>query len=319
MWTEVIADTLTRSGHRVEYCYHNNRRSGDRLALLGGRLLPGADYRSAWIERYRKQLSLRLERFRPDVLFSIQGKVDADIVNRQRASAPQLRVIYWWGDILTAQARERIKLAAGFSDRILVSYRGIYEKLEPAYAGQLVYFPFGVAERFHRPQLSARDRKRFTADVSFAGTCYPERCELIRYLNSRLDTPVQVWGRGWRHCKGVRGKGSLSLQDSLKVHACSRISLNLHHRETDNGFNMKFYEIPAAGGFQLCDHQPEMDNIPLGRETVSCRDLPEFAEKIRYYLAHEQARRESAAMTSQTDYATAGYHDRLATLFNSLL
>jgi spore maturation protein CgeB len=180
-----------------------------------------------------------------------------------------------------------------------------------------VYFPFGVSERFHRPELSAGDRERFTADVSFVGTCYPERCRLIRHLNKQLDTPVQVWGRGWRHCRGIRSKGPLSLQDSLKVHASSRISLNLHHRETDNGFNMKFYEIPAAGGFQICDWQAAMEETLLGKETVSCRDLPGFTEKIRYYLAHEEARRQIAAMTSQTVYATASYGERLARLFSS--
>ena len=318
MWTEIIADTLMQSGHQVEYCFHNHKRTGDRIALLGSRLLPGVDRRSAWAQRYRKQLYRQLDRFRPDVLFSIQGKVDAETIKRLRVKSPQLRIIFWWGDILTEQALERIKLAAHFSDRILVSYNGIYEKLKPAYADQLVYFPFGVSERFHRPELSASDRERFTADVSFVGTCYPERCNLIRYLNKRLDTPVQVWGRGWRHCRGISSKGPLSLQDSLKVHACSRISLNQHHGKTDNGFNMKFYEIPAAGGFQLCDWQAAMDETQLGTQTISCRDLPGFSEKIRYYLAHEQARRQIANMTSQTVYATAGYREKLAKLFRLL-
>jgi len=316
MWTEIIADTLMQSGHPVEYCFHNHKRTGDRLALLGSRLLSNVDRRSAWARRYRKQLYRQLDRFRPDVLFSIQGKVDAETVNRLREKSPQLRVIFWWGDILTDQALESIKRAAGFSERILVSYKGSYEKLKPVYPDQLLYFPFGVSERFHRPELSASDRERFTADVSFVGTCYPERCKLIRYLNGRLDTPVQVWGRGWRHCRGISRKGPLSLQDSLKVHACSRISLNLHHGATDNGFNMKFYEIPAAGGFQICDWQAAMDETQLGMQTISCRDLPGFAEKTRYYLAHEQARRQIAAMASQTVYATTGYRESLARLFS---
>jgi spore maturation protein CgeB len=81
---------------------------------------------------------------------------------------------------------------------------------------------------------------------------------------------------------------------------------------------MKFYEIPAAGGFQLCDWQAAMDETELGRQTPSCRDLPEFAEKVRYYLAHEQARREISDQTTQTVYATASYPEKLARLFNLL-
>lgn len=318
MWTEVIADALAQSGHRVEYGYYNDKRATDRIALLGSCLLPGQDRRSAWTQRYRKQLFNKLEQARPDVLLSIQGKINADAVKKLRAKSPQLKVIFWWGDILTGQAPEIIERAAEFSDRILVSYRGTYEKLQPLYADQLVYFPFGVSERFHRPVLSDRDRERFVAEVSFVGTCYPERCELIRYLNRQLDTPVQVRGRGWRHCRGIDSKGPVTLQESLKVHACSRISLNLHHVKTENGFNMKFYEIPAAGGFQLCNWQAAMDETKLGRQTISCRDMPEFAEKIQYYLAHEPVRRQISALTAETVYATASYPERLASLFNSL-
>ena len=319
MWTEIIADTLVQSGHTVEYCHHNYKQPADRVALLGSFLLPGVDRHIAWTQRYRQQLFNKLDRFYPDVLLSIQGKIDADTVKKLRRKSPQLKVIFWWGDILTDQALEKIKQAAEFSDRILVSYKGAYEKLKPLYTDQLVYFPFGVSERFHRPALSSRDRERFTTDVSFVGTCYPERCELIQYLNTQLDTPVQVRGRGWRHCRGIGSKGTLSLQDSLKAHACSKISLNLHHGKTDNGFNMKFYEIPAAGGFQLCDWQAAMDETELGRHTTSCRDMPEFAEKVRYYLAHEQARKQLSDLATQSVYATASYPEKLTRLFSSLV
>ena len=165
--------------------------------------------------------------------------------------------------------------------------------------------------------ISTRDRKRFSAEVAFVGSCYPERCELIRYLNTQLDTPVRVWGRGWRHCKGVRSHGVLSLADSLKVHACSSISLNLHHADTDNGCNMKFYEIPAAGGFQICDWQPLLEETALGRQTVACRSLAEFAEKTHYYLAHEQKRRQIVSATSQTVFIKEDYPSKLAELFNN--
>ena len=104
MWTEVIADALARSGHKVEYCYHNYKRATDRIALLGSQILPGGNRRNAWAKRYRKQLLGKLDKFRPDVLLSIQGKIDADSVKQLRENSPRLKVIFWWGDILTDQA-----------------------------------------------------------------------------------------------------------------------------------------------------------------------------------------------------------------------
>jgi spore maturation protein CgeB len=128
-----------------------------------------------------------------------------------------------------------------------------------------------------------------------------------------------VWGRGWRKCHGVRHHGALSLADSLKVYACSTISLNLHHVDTPNGCNMKYYEIPAAGGFQICDWQPLMDSTDPGRQTVACRSLPEFADKVNYFLAHESERRETVVANSQAVFATPDYQARLAELLDQTI
>lgn len=318
MWTEMIADTLQDLGHRVTFHYHNHKRLSDRL-VLAGKTLRGEERHAAWAQRQRQQLLAAMHTGNWDVLLSIQGKLDAATVHQLRRHSPGLRVVFWWGDILTDKGRAAIQQAAEFSDRILVSYRGSHEQLQPVFGKRLVYFPFGVSTAYHSvPQMTARERKRFTADVAFVGTCYPERCELVRYLNTRLASPVRVWGRGWRHCRGIHGHGALSLQDSLKVHACSRISLNLHHHDTDNGCNMKFYEIPAAGGFQLCDWQPLLRDTELGQHTIACRSLPEFAESIDYYLSHEQQRRDMATAASSAAFASAGYRQQLEKLLEEL-
>jgi hypothetical protein len=318
MWTEIITDSLQQAGHTVGVSYHNRKTLQDRLALAGKTLLQGANRKTAWIERHRKQLLGAMSHDHWDALLSIQGTVDQQTLAECRRHSPGLRVFFWWGDILTDQARTRISQAADFSEQLLVSGKGTFDLLSPVYPEQLRYFPFGVSRRFHSvDNLSARDRQRFSAEVSFVGTCYPARCELIRYLNTQLDTPVRVWGRGWRHCKGVRSHGALSLADSLKVHACSSISLNLHHADTDNGCNMKFYEIPAAGGFQICDWQPLLEKTALGRQTVACRSLAAFAEKTHYYLAHEQERKQLAKAASQTVFTTENYPSKLAKLFNN--
>lgn len=314
-WTEIVADSLQQAGHQVGTSYHNRKTLHDRLALAGNSLLRGINRKAAWQARHRKQLLEAMSHDRWDVLLTIQGTIDQQTVAQCRQQSPDLRVFFWWGDILTEQAQARISQAAGFAERLLVSGKGTFDRLNPVYGEQLRYLPFGAAHRFHAVgNISASDRERFKARVAFVGTCYPERCELIRYLNTQLDTPVSVWGRGWRHCKGVRSQGPLSLADSLKVHASSSISLNLHHADTDNGCNMKYYEIPAAGGFQICDWQPLLAETTLGQQTVSCHSLAEFAEKTRYYLTHEQERRQIAVATSQTVFTTENYPSRLAGL-----
>ncbi len=316
-WTEIVADALQQAGHSVAINYHNRKTLCDRLVLAGSILLPGESRKTAWIKRHRRQLLKAMSHEPWDILLSIQGTVDQQTVQLCRQRSPELKVFFWWGDILTEQARTRIGHAAEFSERLLVSSRGIFARLSPVYPDQIHYLPFGVSRRFHSVNnISARDRQRFSSAVAFVGTCYPERCELIRYLNTQLDVPVNVWGRGWRHCRGIRSHGALSLADSLKVHACSRISLNLQHADTSNGFNMRFYEIPAAGGFQMCDWQPLLEETSLGKQTIACRSFAEFAEKTSYFLTHELERKQIIATASQTVFTTEDYTSRLAGVFN---
>ena len=312
MWTEIIAASLRNNGHHVDTCYHNRKTLLDRVALAGVSLRHGEQRRAAWKHRHRQQLIEAMSHSRRDVLLSIQGSIDQHTANQLRQHSPNLRIIYWWGDILTEQARQHLEEAAGFSDSLIVSYEGSYKTLKPVYQDKLVYFPFGVSRQFHTAgNLSARDHKRFTSEVAFVGTYYPERCALVRCLNTQLDTPVSVWGRGWRKCRGIKYHGALSLADSLKVYHCSRISLNLHHVDTPNGCNMKFYEIPAAGGFQICDWQPLMNSTDLGRQTVACRSPREFAGQVHYYLAHERERQQITEANTRAVFSTADYQARL--------
>lgn len=319
-WTAVSVDTLQELGHEVAFHYHNRRTLIDRISLAAGKLgRPGEARSAAWTRRYQPQLFHAMHGSGWDMLFSIQGRVQADTIHRLRGSSPDLRVVYWWGDIITDQATRRLAEAVEFSDRILISYRGAYDKLRAVHGEKITYFPFGVSPRYHQVEdLSWRDRRRYTADVAFVGTCYPERCELVHYLNARLENPVRVWGRGWRQCRGVRAHGPLPLADALKVHACSRISLNLHHRGTDNGCNMKFYEIPAAGGFQICDWQAVMEETAVGIQTVSCRSAAEFADRIAHYLACPQERQHLGEQTSAMAYAHETYLDRFRKLMEDL-
>ena len=78
---------------------------------------------------------------------------------------------------------------------------------------------------------------------------------------------------------------------------------------------MKFYEIPAAGGFQICDWQALLEETTLGKQTVACRSFAEFVEKINYYLAHEQQRQQLAKAASETVFTTEDYTSRLVSLF----
>jgi len=220
--------------------------------------------------------------------------------------------VFWWGDILTDRGRARVTAIAPLVDTVLLSYRGDLGSLAAAGLSNIELFLFGVSPRYH---LQARDSKRaIEHEVVLVGTCYPERCAAIEALNRHLEMPVAVWGRSWRRCAQARARGPLALGQAQRVHATSRIALNIHHRDTRDGVNMKYFEIPAAGALQIVDHQPLMDE-PLGdRGVVSYRTKDELVERVRYYLNHEEERAERAAEMHRRVLDADCYAPRLARL-----
>ncbi len=151
MWTEAVADAFAELGHENVVHYHNAR---GRVASLSNRLRRLSE-RRAWlptlgtthVERSNRALEAQLDRGGWDLLFSIQGKLDPALIARARRANPGLRVIVWWGDILTDRGAERIGELAPAVDRVLVSYRGDAERLAAHEAVEL--FLFGVSPRYH--------------------------------------------------------------------------------------------------------------------------------------------------------------------------
>lgn len=314
-WTEIVAHTLTSLGHPVGIHYHNRK-------ALGTRFLNILDRKKAKERQKRlsnRALTRRLYDDDWDILLSIQGHIRADDIRALRSRRPSLRVVLWWGDILTANGHKRIRELFQHVDLVMNSYAGDVRTLLAEGITNVYHFPFAVHPAFHcHVKPTSRDRRRFGSEVSFVGGGYPARCELIRYLNAHLHTPVRVWGRGWNHCRGVGSRGPLSLAESLKVYACSKLSLNLHHADTDDGFNMKFFEIPAAGGFQLCDWQPELGRIPAGQALASYHDREDALEKIRYYLAHDEERLAAARKVRTLMLEHNTYAQQFVALFEAM-
>ncbi|MCB1739869.1 MAG: glycosyltransferase [Gammaproteobacteria bacterium] len=282
LWTEVSEAAIRGLGHQTRVFFHNRKTLLGRLR----RKLHGQSHN----EYMRARLLEALAEHPADLLLSIQGRLDVPTIERIRASCPGIRIVYWIGDPLPL---DRYALAASPEavDLYLLPTLGLHRQMLERGVGHAVYFPFAISRAWHlnvRPDVA--ERRRFACDVSFVGTHTPERERMIEYLDARLPERVAVWGRSWRRARRVRSRGRLHMRDTLKVHACSKIALNLHQGVTANGFNMKLFEIPAAGGFEITDHQPALAGTGFGHLMPSYSDLDELVEQVRFYLANETER-----------------------------
>ena len=75
----------------------------------------------------------------------------------------------------------------------------------------------------------------------------------------------------------------------------SKINLNITLRSIQSGIPLRALDIMGAGGFLLSNYQPELAEwFEDGKELVLYASAEELLGKVRYYLSHEEERREIA-------------------------
>ncbi len=148
-------------------------------------------------------------------------------------------------------------------------------------------------------------------DAFFVGTAFDERKALFAGVDwSGID--FRLWGALWGGTASAEEITDLVLDNEYAVpyYRSARINLN-HHRTTGTygdgsqiapgdaeSLGPRAYEIAACGGFQLCDDsRAELDDVFQGTiPTYRAGDSADLEHQIRYWLAHEDRRRELAAM-----------------------
>ena len=92
-----------------------------------------------------------------DILLSIQGTLDQHTVTELRQQSPQTERLSTGGVTFSPSRHRRVSTqAAGFADKLLLSYLGSYQALKPVYQDQLVYFPFGVSKEISYDRRTIR-------------------------------------------------------------------------------------------------------------------------------------------------------------------
>ncbi|MGE5406732.1 MAG: glycosyltransferase [Methanosarcina sp.] len=93
----------------------------------------------------------------------------------------------------------------------------------------------------------------------------------------------------------VRGNGWPGgfLEDLKEQYLHTKIGWNFHH--STGPTNRRTFELPALGLMQLCDNKTNLGKIyKLDSEAIGFDSIEECIEKTRYYLAHDNERREIA-------------------------
>ena len=196
--------------------------------------------------------------------------------------------------------------------------RAIMEDVRLAGCRQVAFVPFGYEPSLHFPERfeSAEESERFSSDVVFIGGAdrdrYPYFEALVRVIPSlRLHLHGADWNRNSTFAPYRRG--CAFGRDYRLAMAGTKIAPCLVRRANRDGHVMRSFEVPACGAFMLAERTAEHQEFFREGEEVSYFGSPgEFAEKVRYYLNHDDERQRMAEAAHRK--VTSGNHtyaDRL--------
>ncbi len=165
---------------------------------------------------------------------------------------------------------------------------------------------------------SNRDR-----DVSFIGTSYDNRAEILTWLWREQGFRVIVNGgaQHWRPklapdaCAAIYSSvGELFDVDYREAIWRSKINLSFLTHSNQDEFAHKSFEIAACGGFLLVERSPgHLARFKEDEEAVFFSTREECAEKIRRYLPDAAARERIAAAGQRRAVASGYSNDRQMT------
>lgn len=182
------------------------------------------------------------------------------------------------------------------------------------------FLPHAYDPEIHRPVPPDPDE---VCDVLFVGSGFPERQTLFEAIPW---DGIRLRLRG--HWPGINGAsvlspyvihGAIENADLPPAYTAARINLNPHratHGEAAVSLNPRAYELAACGAFQISDGRAEGRRL-FGVSVPTAQTPDEWAEAIRYFLAHDTERR-ACAEDARSRVQGETFDARLATLLTTL-
>lgn len=126
----------------------------------------------------------------------------------------------------------------------------------------------------------ATGRDRFTALALLQN-----RCRVNLYSNDKDE-----------RLKKVKNMGYVDYYTQMpKVFRKSRINLNISLSIIQSGIPLRVLDVLGSGGFLITNYQPEIAEIfEDGVDLVIYHDMKDLVQKVQYYLANDDARKEIA-------------------------
>ena len=177
------------------------------------------------------------------------------------------------------------------------------------------------------PDFYSSDNKAINTDSFVAANYYlgmrASEMERIRILNTlATENKVTVYTRSdVSLLKNVECKSGITTHIEMpRVFRNSKINLNITMKGIQSGIPLRIWDVLGCGGFLLTNYQAEIPSyLEIGTD-LECYESPkECMEKVRYYLKHDDIRRQIADNGYRKVKELHTYEHRIADMIGLLL
>lgn len=224
---------------------------------------------------------------------------------------------------ISATSLEKTLIEEGVIDCVVENDRGYAKLWEKMGAKKTVVLPISsVDPKLHRKiRLTQEEEEEFGCDVCFVGSLTKERQEILRLAQNDKYTR-KIWGDipiGLKLDKDLVSHyyGEAFGEKMVKIFNAARIILNFQPKDMTHGGNMRTFEIPGCGGFQLVD-RVDSDWFTVGKELVLFKSGNDLLKKIEFYLEHTKERKMIAERGYNRAHKAHAYDKHFEKLFSLL-
>lgn len=157
---------------------------------------------------------------------------------------------------------------------------------------------------------------------SFVGSYYPNRDELLKAVVQPEFSGIIIGDfrrSAYEEVKQLNTQQQISISQVNELYNATQININVHHKQSIEGLNVRTFEIQGSGNLQLVERQKVAVELFRDEENILLYDsVEEFRDKMRYYLNHPEQQQflRANAYTNALQFHT--WKHRMEQLLNEL-
>lgn len=276
----------------------------------------------AWLRKANKDFTEQVKNYKPDILIAFTG---AEILPGSFAyitSILPVQVAWYWADPLP-NLTQYIHQSLPLTDLVATYSRSSRDVFRQMGAKATCWLPFAADTDAHFVQATVRQTYQY--DISFVGSWRPEREEALQIIFENFPgLRFKISGPYWNRCsflpiRKLASTRPLYGNDFSAIVQDSFLNLNVIDHSNFPAVNMRFFEIIAAGGLELCSAGPEMDDVFVDKEhLLYFNNADSLVNTVKYAFANKE-KMELIKMAGQRLLCTEHlYSHRISTLTNLL-